>query len=571
MEQGMAPERQSAWNRYLPFTTWLPRYERAWLQTDLLAGLTVWAVTIPSSMAYAGIAGVPVQYGLYTACVATFIYALLGTSRQMILGPEAAAAAISAATVAPLAGSDPQRFLVLTSALAMMAGALFLVGGLLRFGFIAKLFARPVISAFVVALALFISVEQLGKLFGVPAEGSNAFEKFADVLRQVGEWSWATVAMGLGCLLLLFLVKRLAPRFPIAITVMALSIIVATLFDLGSHGVALVGDIPSGMSSPAWPRVGMHDLVSMLPGCLGFIMVAYSSSYSIAKTCAARHRRDIDPNQEMIAMGASNLGAGLFQGFVAQASLSRTATNEEVGGETPLVMMVNSALVLATLLFLTALFKNLPLAALGAIVIFSVSHLVDLKMFTRLRRAKREDFAFALAALLGVLIFGVMEGIVIGVVLSLIAFVTHASTPHSAVLGVDESGIRFADPRTHAGFEPAAPGLLIFRFDAPFLFSNAEAFADEVRRLVEGADPPVETLIVDCEMMYDMDTTATDVFTQLHGFLDCVGVEVMLARVHAPVLAFMRRDGVVDLVGEGNVFLTNYDAVEEFKRRHARA
>ncbi len=427
------------------------------------------------------------------------------------------------------------------------------------------------ISAFVVALAIFISVEQLGKLFGVTAEGSNAFEKLAEVLRQFGEWSWATVAVGLGCLALLFLVKRLVPRFPIAITVMALSIVVATLFDLGSHGVALVGDIPSGMSGPAWPRVGMHDLVSMLPGCLGFIMVAYSSSYSIAKTCATRHRREIDPNQEMIAMGASNLGAGLFQGFVAQASLSRTATNEEVGGETPLVMMVNSALVLATLLFLTALFKNLPLAALGAIVIFSVSHLVDLKMFTRLRRAKREDFAFALAALMGVLIFGVMEGIVIGVVLSLIAFVTHASTPHTAVLGVDESGIRFADPRTHAGFAPAAPGLLIFRFDAPFLFSNAEAFADEVRRLVQGADPPVETLVVDCEMMYDMDTTATDVFTELREFLECDGVEVMLARVHAPVLAFMRRDGVVDLVGEENVFLTNYDAVEEFKRRQARA
>jgi SulP family sulfate permease len=564
----MAGEKKSLLNRYLPITAWLPTYERKWLKGDLIAGLSVWAVTIPSAMAYAGIAGLPVQYGLYAACLAVLAYAVFGTSRQVIVGPEAAAAAISAATVAPLAGGDPGRYAALSLALALLAGVLFIAGGLLRLGFVSKFFAKPVISAFVVALAVFISVEQLGKIFGITVEGSNTFHKIGDVLRQFGAWSWVTVAVGVGSLLLLFLLHRFAPRVPAALTVMILSIIAATLFHLGDHGVKLVGEIPSGLPHISFAGIGINDFAELLPGALGFLLVAFSSSYSIAKNYAARHRCEIDANQEMIALGAANIGAGIFQGFVVQASLSKTATNEQAGGKTPVVMAACSLLIFITLLFLTGLFRNLPYAALGAIVIFAVSELFDPRLFIRLRRAMLDDFALALFAFFGVLIFGVLEGILIGVVLSLAAYVARTSKPHTARLGVDSSGIRYADLKVHPDFAPVAPDLIIYRFDAPFVFPNAEAFADEIHCLVLEARPPVRTLIIDCEMMFEMDTTASDVFLELRTWLKEEGVEVMLARVHAPVLDFMRRDGIIDAVGEENVFLTNYDAVAAYRARH---
>lgn len=567
----MPPENQGFWGRYLPVTAWLPRYQGVWLKTDVVAGLSVWAVTVPSAMAYAGLAGVPVEYGLYTACLACLAYALFGTSRQLVVGPEAAAAAISAATVAPLAGGDPGRYLALTTALALLVGTLFVLGGLLRFGFISKLFARPVIGAFVVGLAVFIAVEQLGKLFGVTVEGSNSFEKLGNLLAQAGGWSWATMAVSAACLLALFLIHRYLRRVPAALTVMVASIIVSYAAGLGEHGVKLVGSIPSGPPSLGLPDVSLNDLVSMLPGALGFLLVAYSSSYSIAKGFAVRGHYELSGDQEMIALGVANLASGLFGGFVAQGSLSKTAANEQAGGRTELVSLEGSLLIFLTLILLTGFFKYLPSATLGAIVVFAVSEVMDFHIFARLRRAKIDDIALALAAFFGVLLFGVMEGILIGVVLSLAAFVRRASQPHVAVLGVDSSGIRFGDLEIHEDFSPVAGDVLIYRFDAPFIFSNAEAFADQVLDLAHRADPPLRTLIIDCEMMFDMDTTATDVFRELHAHLREEGIEVMLARVHAPVLAFMRRDGVVDLVGEENVFLTNYDAVEEYRRRRAQA
>ncbi len=562
----MSEGKKSLLNRYLPLTVWLPAYKREYLKPDLIAGLSVWAVTVPSAMAYAGIAGLPVQYGLYSACFAVLAYAFFGTSREVIIGPEAAAAAISAAAVAPLAGDDVQLYAALSMTLALVAGVLFIAGGFARLGFVAKFFARPVINAFVVGLAVYISVEQLGKMFGISIEGDNTFRKLADVIRQFGDWSWVTLGLAAACLVLLFVIHRLAPRMPAALIVLVLSIVAATVFDLGSHGVKLVGSITGGLPDVSLAGVTVNDIVKLVPGALGFLVVAFSSSYSIARDISAKHHYDIDANQEMIALGASNIASGLMSGFVVQASLSKTATNEQSGGKTPVVMAVSSAMLLLTLLFLTGLFENLPNATLGAIVVFAVSELVDLKMFARLKRSKLDDFVLALCAFFGVLIFGILEGVLIGVMLSLAAYILRTSQPHSAILGVDSSGIRFADMNSHPEFKPVAPDVVIFRFDAPFVFPNAEAFSDGINRLVKEADPPVKTLIVDCEMMFEMDTTATDTLLELLARLEEKGVEVMLSRVHAPVLAFMRRDGVIDTVGEDNVFLTNYDAVRACRK-----
>lgn len=554
--------------RHVPALTWLPAYRREWLAGDFVAGLTAWTLAVPLAMAFAGIAGVPVQYGLYAACLAPIGYALFGTSRHLNVGPAATVAAISATTVAPLAGAGTQRYLTLTVALALIVAVLLIVGGAARGGFIARFLARPVLDGYIAGAAIFIAVSQLDKLFGIKAEGGNTFEVFADVFRQAGSWSWATLAVGSCCLLLLYGLHRVFPRVPAALTVVALSILAAYLLDLGSHGIALVGEIPGGVSWLSLAGIGASDVVKLLPGAFALALFAFTESLAFAKVFAARYNYRIDANQEMIALGMANLGSGVLRGFTVDASFTRTAATEQAGGKTELASVFCSALTFATLFLLAWLFKYLPLATLAAIVVFAVGSLIDFKPFARYRRSSPADYALALCALFAVLILGVVVGILIGVLLSLAGFFLRSSRPHSAVLGVDASGTRHGDLAERPECKPYSPQLIIYRFDAPLIFSNADEFVYDIRRLVEEADPLPLTVIVDCEMIYEMDTTATDAFAGLHAGLTAEGIEVLLARVHVPVLRFMRRDGVIEFVGEDNVFRTVRDAVQAFRERH---
>lgn len=553
--------------RYLPVTAWLPAYERGWLAGDVTAGFTVWAATVPIAMAFAGIAGVPVQYGLYAACLSLVAYALFGTSRVLQVGPTAAIAAVSAATVTSLAGADPQRYIALTTLLALMAGVLLVMAGLLRAGLISKLLAKPVLEGYVVGAAIFIAVGQAHKLFGIQTSGSNTFAEFADVFRQAGSWSWTTVAVGAGSLFLLFVSSRLVPRLPVALSVLALSIVASYVFDLAAHGVALVGEVPGGVSWISLSGTTAGDILNLLPGALGLALLAFAESLAIARAFASGRRREIRPSQEMIALGAANIASGLLQGFAVDASFSRTAVGAQANSRTQLTSVICSVLVFATL-FLTWTLKYLPQATLGAIVIFAVAKLIAIKPFRRLQRSSRADYALALVALFGVLVFGVMVGILIGVGLSLAGLIIRTSRPHSAVLGVDGSGTRHGDIEERPECEPYSPYLVIYRFDAPLIFSNVDEFTGDIRRLAEGADPKPRAVIVDCEMVYEMDTTASDEFAALYEGLMEEGIELLIARVHAPVRAFMLRDGIVEVVGEENIFLTVRDAVQAFRDRH---
>ncbi|RJP35215.1 MAG: SulP family inorganic anion transporter [Actinobacteria bacterium] len=551
----------------LPVFAWLPAYRRRWLVGDITAGITTWAATVPIAMAFAGIAGVPVQYGLYAACLSLIAYAVFGTSRVLHVGPTAAIAAVSAATVTSLAGGDMQRYIALTTLLAFIVGLLLVLAGLARAGFIAKLLAKPVLEGYVVGAAIFIAVGQAHKLFGIQTSASNTFAEFADLFRQAGSWSWTTLAVGAGCLLLLFALHRLFPRLPVALTVLALSIVMAYALDLAAHGIALVGEVPRGLSWFSLSGTTAKDAIDLLPGAVGLALLAFAESLAIARALAGRHRREVRASQEMIALGAANLGAGLLQGFAVDASFTRTAISEQAGGKTQLASVICSALVFSTL-FLTSTLKYLPQATLGAIVIFAVSRLIVVKPFARLRRASRADYALALCALFGVLIFGVMVGILIGVALSLAGLILRTSRPHSAVLGVDDSGTRHGDLAERPDCKPYTPYLIIYRFDAPLIFSNVDQFVDDIRRLVEEADPRPRAVIVDFEMVYEMDTSASDEFTALHAALHEDGVEMLIARVHAPVRAFMQRDGITDMVGAENIFYTVRDAVQAFRERH---
>ncbi|MBN2027282.1 MAG: SulP family inorganic anion transporter [Actinobacteria bacterium] len=564
---GYARDDEKPLKKYLPIFAWLPAYRRSWLAGDITAGFTSWAATVPIAMAFAGIAGVPVQYGLYAACLSLVAYAVFGTSRYLQVGPTAAIAAVSAATVTSLAGGDAQRYITLTTLLAIVVGVILILAGLLRAGFIAKLLARPVLEGYIVGAAIFIAVGQVHKLFGIQTSGGNTFAEFADVLRQAGSWSWTTLAVGAGGLLLLYALQKLVPKLPAALTVLALSIVLAYALDLAAHGVALVGEVPRGLAWISLSGAGARDVVDLLPGALGLALLAFAESLAIARALAGKRRREVEASQEMIALGAANLASGLLQGFAVDASFSRTAIGEQAGGRTQLTSLICSALVFLTLL-LTWTLKYLPQATLGAIVIFAVGRLIVLKPFARLRRASRADYALALGSLFGVLVFGVMVGILIGVVISLAGLILRTSRPHSAVLGVDGSGTRHGDIEERPECKPYSPYLIIYRFDAPLIFSNVDEFTSDIERLVEDADPKPRTVIVDCEMIYEMDTTASDEFTALYAALDEDGVELLIARVHASVRAFMLRDGITDMVGEGNIFYTVRDAVRAFRERH---
>ena len=556
-------------HRHLPITEWLPAYKREWLTGDVIAGLTVWALLVPEALAYADIAGVPVQYGLYAAPLALIAYAMFGTSRRLFVGPSATVAAVSAAVVAPLVLSGgEEKYVALTIVLALLVGVLFIIAGIAKFGFIARFFAKPVLDGFIVGLALFIAVGQLDKIFGVKASGGNTITKLIDIFRQAGHWSWTTIAVGGGCLLLLFVFHQFTPRVPGALVVMILAIGLATVLALGDHGVHLVGEIPSGL--PTWSLKGLsiEEVFKLVPGALGLLVVAFAQSVAVAKSYASKYKYKVDVNQEMIAYGMANLGAGIFQGFAVNGSLSKTAANDDSGGNTPMALIVCSVLTLLTMLFLASLFKNLPETALAAVVIHAVAGVIGLKSFKRYYRVMKQDFALALAAFLGVLLLGILEGIVIGIMLSLVAFILRTSRPHSAVLGVDSSGIRFAELDEHPGYEKPLGDAVIYRFDAPLIFANVDVFSDEIKELVEETEPRPKAVIIDCEMMYEMDTTAIDGFTDLHSSLSDEGIGVILARVHKPVLDFMRISGALEIVGEENVYPKVLDAVTAFRERY---
>jgi len=588
-------EKEPLLHRLLPVTGWLPGYERGWLTGDVLAGLTVWALLVPEALAYASIAGVPPQYGLYCAPFALLAYAVFGGSRTLMVGPSSTVAIVSASVVAPLAAgagsgaAGDARYLALTVALAILSGAALVAAGLARLGFVAKFLAKPVLDGFIMGLAFTIAFGQAGKMLGVHASGDTAVDKVVSIVGQAGDWAWLPLVVGGACLALLLLLERVVPRLPAALVVAALATVVSALLHLADHGLDTVGTIPGGLPDWALTGLGLEDLYHLLPGACTVALVGFTESIAIAKEQALRNDYRLDVDREMVANGLANVGSGLFQGFVVDGSLSKTAAGEHAGGHTQMVGIVVAALTFATILFLTGLFTALPEATLAAVVIVALWRYFKPQPLVRLFRVRKADFALSLSALLGVLVFGVLPGVVIGVVLSLALLIQRAGSPNSAVLGRDPGGTDFADMTTHPDFQ-TIPGLVIYRFDGPLVFPNAERFVDEVRSLVkagpglgspagdrptpelaQGPPPPtpVTGLIIDYEAVGDMDTTAADQFAGMVAVLQKQGVHVMLARVHAPVREFMRRDGLLERIeedGRAGVFARVADAVDAFEK-----
>ena len=570
----------------VPILTWLPRYERAWLWHDVMAGLAVWAMMVPQALAYAGIAGVPPIYGLYAVPLAMLAYAVFGTSRTLSVGPESAIAIISAVTVGALALGDPAEFLALTSLLTLVVGVLFLVFGLLRLGWAANFLSRPVLQGFTQGIALIVIIGQLPtllgtgeavagitaelrnvpQLVGLPIDYTGFFLRTWAVLATIGKSDPATTGVGLASLVLLFGFKRLRPQAPSALIAVVLAVLAVALLGLAERGVSVIGEVGTGMVRLSMPAISLEKGLALMPGALAIALLGYSVSLSVAAVGAQATGEEIDPNQELVALGVANLGAAISSGFVVCGSLSRGVVIRRAGGRTQVVALINVGLVVLTFFLALPLFSKLPEATLAAIVIAAMSGLLDFAYFRRLLPIARGEFAYALAALFGVLVLGILEGVALGVVLSLAVLIRGVSRPAAAVLGRMPGTDSYRDITIYPEAE-TLPGMLIYRFDAPIIFPNASYFVAEVRRLIAENKVLVREVLVAAQQINQLDSTGADQLAKLAAELHRKEIAFSFAEMKSGLREAMRRTGLEEQIGSEHCYESIEECVRAFLER----
>ena len=559
-------------SRYVPILSWLPRYDRSWLTFDAIAGLTLWGLVVPEGMAYAGIAGLPPQAGLYTLTVSLLVYALLGTSRHLSVGGTSATAALLASSVAAAlvasafaTASDPQTYRAYAAAFVVVVGLVFLVAGVARLGFITQFLSKPVMDGFVVGLAVFVTVGQLNKLFGVEKPEGNTVEKLIGIVRELPDASLATFAVGALALAALALLPRLSRRLPSGLVVLFGAIAVSAALDLSGHGVEVVGSLPQGLPVPAVPVVPLTDYLAMVLPAIGVLLVAFSESLGVAHEFAEKHGYEVDSDQELNAHAFVNLGSGLFGGMLAAGGMSGSAVKEGAGARTQVANLVAWGATIVTLLFLTPLFSSLPEAVLAALIIHAVWHILAARKLLALRKEAPVEVWFGVLALAGVLFIDVLQGMLIGLLASLAFVVYRSSRPHLSSLGrVPGAVAAYSDLTRHPENAPV-PGVLIVRLDAPMYYANALTARDRVKAMMSEAATPPKAVIFDAEGQDDLDLTSADVLKRLVAELRGSGVVVYFADVHAPVLERARETRLLEAVGDGRVFATVDLAVRELE------
>lgn len=554
--------------RYLPIVAWLPAYQRADLRPDLMAGAISWAVMVPVAMAYAQMAGVPAQAGLYASIASLIAYTLFGTSRHQKILASSTMAVMSAAVVAPLAAGDMAAYATLSAALALTVGVMLILAGIVKLGFISDFLSKSVITGFVFGLAISIAVSQAPKLFGVPAGSGSTIEQFVQLLGNLSLTNPWTLAVSASSLAIVVFLRLRYKRIPAAPVVLVYGIVVVSLFNLTQYGVSVVGAVPQGLPQFAWPGIERHEEIYLIIGALGIIFLAVGESLGTARAYAAKYDYAIDANQELIALGAANVSAGLFQGFTIDASLSQTSTAEQAGARTQLSSLVSAVLILLTVVFLAAIFRNLPNAVLAVVVMNSVLSLMDVKELRRYYSLRRPDFVLALTALCGVVFTDVLTGLLIAVVLSLIFIVYRASRPYVALLGRSpESTVDFGDLQRHPEYE-TIPGLLIVRLDAPLYFLNAGVAQTTIRDLA-ATQPQPQVLLVDLGASGDLDVPTMDLMADVAVKLRERGVTLMFAQLRGAVRDRLARADLMDLIGTENMFPSLAAGVDAYLLRYA--
>jgi high affinity sulfate transporter 1 len=547
---------------FFPIVEWLPKYQGSWLRFDVIAALTVWALVVPEAMAYAGIAGMPPEYGLYAAPLALLGYAIFGTSMHLNVGPSSTVAALSYSVVIGLAAAGSEDFISLTIALAIITGILLIIGGLLRMGVLADFFSKPVLAGFIVGVAITIVVGQLDKLLGYEAEAELEFiPEILVLLSEFGMTHWPTLVVGLVSLALLFLIERFIPKLPGAITVLFLAIIVSALVGFEEMGIHVVGEIPAGLPELGLPGVTLEQIGTLIPGAIAIALVAFAESIATARSYASKFDYKVNADQELIAYGAANAGAGISQGFVVDGSLSKTAASVGAGAKSQMVSIIAAVIILITIVALTPLFYALPEATLGAIVIHAVWHLINFRKLGQYRKVTSLDFWTAVICMFGVLALGILQGLVLAVGIGLLALVVSSKTRATSVLG------KVAGEKIYRGLEnypegETYPGLLILRFDGSLFFANAPDFADEVRLGVEMTDPPPSVVLIDGESINGIDATAINTIEELNDELGRKDISLRFARVRTNVMEIMQRAGLEEIIGSEDFYTSVHEGVD---------
>lgn len=532
-----------------------------------MAGLTVAAVAIPAGIAYAELAGLSPVAGLYALLLPATIYTILGSSRHLIVGPEGSIAALVATAVTPLAVGDPERYASLAALLALLVGTIFLVARIARLGWVADYFSRPVLTGYIHGVAIVLIISQLGKLLGLDIAAQDPLPRLAEVVREITESSASTVAVGVACLTLLLVLPLAARRIPGPLLVVALAIAASAALDLEAHGVGIVGEIQSGMPGFAIPEFRLDDALGLLPAALGIFFVGFADEILTARSFAGKHGQHVRADQELFAMGFANVAAGISQSFCIGASGSRTAVNDQSGGRTQISGLVGAAAVALVLLFLTEPMRYLPIVTLGAVIVSAAVGLVDPKTWRALSRSGRAEVSIAATTTLGVVLVGVLEALVVAVALSLVDFVRRSATPHDAVLGWVERLGRYADVRLHPRAR-VTPGVLVYRLDDRLFFANASYMRGRVREAIDGAPAPVRWFVFDAEALSHVDATGIDALKNLIGSLRDQGITFLIARLMGPMQRTLRDVGLLDLIGEHNVYPTVRAAVEAAHRAY---
>jgi high affinity sulfate transporter 1 len=555
-----------ALRRIMPGLAALRSYDRAWLPYDLVAGLSVAAVAVPVAIAYSQLAGLPPVYGLYASILPLLAYALFGTSRQLIMAPDAATCAIVAAVVIPLAGEDLSRQVSLSMTLAVITGIFCIFAGLARLGFLTNFLSRPILAGYLNGIALAIIASQLGKLLGFSVKPARFFHMIAEFGAGLEQTHGLTLIVGATTFVLLRLLRRLGPKVPGPLVVVALGIVASLSFHLGERGVALVGSIPAGFPRLMVPNVGLDDLEPLAFGAVGLALISFNSAMVTARGFATRNRYELDANQEFIALGVADIGAGLLQGFAVSGADSRTAVNDSVGGKSQVTGLVAAGLFVVTLLFLTVPLAHLPVAVLSAVLVNSAIGLFDLPSLGRLWRISHQEFAISIITLLGVITVGVLKGVIVAVGVAIVQLLAKGSHPHDAVVGRLPGTGGYHDLKIHPEAR-TTPGILLFRFDGPLIFFNADRFRSRVRTVIGEAASEVRFFVLDAEVVSGVDSTGALALGELREELAGKGIGFAIAEAKTAVRSVIERAGLQAEPGAELYFTTLDAAVAQLKPR----
>jgi SulP family sulfate permease len=561
-EAAPEPKPRAGIFRFVPGLGLFRNYQRAWFPADLIAGISVSVVMIPSVIAYATLMGLPPQYGLYAALTPLLVYPLFGSSRQVIVGPDIAIALLIASAIIPLAAGDPARAAMLAATVAILAGVLLLLGAAARFGAVADLLSKPVLVGYMTGAALILMCSQVDKLFGLHLSHNDFFPRLIELAGKFPQTHLPTLLLGLGLLGAIFALKKFAPKVPPALVVVLLALAASLGLNLPALGVGVVGRFPHGLPSFAWPAADWKDIHTLLPAAIGIALLTYTEAILLARAFAAKNGYEVNSNQELAALGLADLLTGFFQGFAITGSQSRTVVNDSAGGQTQVTSLVAAATLILFILFLAPGMEKLPSVALAAILLYGGCALVEFKAMARIYKYKRQSGLVAVLTTVGVLAAGVIAGIMIGVTLSLIGLINRISRPPDAVLG-EIPGHGFHDLGNHQ--LETLPGLIAYRFYAPLLFSNSGYFAERVQHIITQCPHPLRWFLLDAQAITDLDVTAADTLSALQKEFALRRIALKIVHANRPFREVIERTGLLAELGPQSLFDSVHECVQAFQ------